>query len=281
MYTKKQLLLMEKIDTFLLKFKKKVCKFDNKLKQLFCKFFFYKDFKVGEVLGKGINGEVFDAGIFEGIPIVIKHPIEFDERNINEVYINVVLINSLLLKYPFLENYLVPTYGIFICPAKNKKLKSLCKIKKSVHLVQKKIFGDTLYNLETNMSLKTFKKIISDIFVVLCILEDNSVYHKDLHTKNVIIEKDTNHPYIIDFGYAYGEMSGFYDALSLFGHQTNKELSSYCNSILKKLCDDLQIPFFESRRKFKKYDYSLNDEDYKSLHNKLSKITYKYIQTLL
>jgi len=223
--------------------------------------FSYDELRISKMIGKGVYGRVYAAGMYAGIPVIIKSQ---NKINMDEVYVNYILINKILLKYPALEQHLVPTYGFFTCETK----KSVCKRLRinKMNMVQKRIFGKTLAEVVNDLSLTKFRQIIVEIFKVLVILEKYGIYHKDLHMKNIMMED--GRPYIIDFGMAGGK-TGFYDALSLFGKRNLRpDIDAYCKSVLIKVCNDLGVPVM-TRKEFKYQD---------KLDIDLEKMTYERIQ---
>lgn len=116
--------------------------------------------------------------MFEMVPIITKCPKMFDTDAIQEIFLNIVVVNSLLMKYPWLQHHLVPTLGIFICGHTYKSIKtgkgkdakyeeklvSVCDTNENpnIHLVQKKIKGKILYDFleEKKVSLSWVKKCL-------------------------------------------------------------------------------------------------------------------------
>ena len=280
-YSEKDMILIQKIIRFLSKhIRNKSCikglYIKNKLQKLMCQFSLLYSFELNESkimindikkISSGGYGEVYRYGYFKDIPIIIKSPLEFSEKNIREIFINYVIINSLLMKY---DINLVPTYGFFICnhtyiKTKNKKkLDSLC-VKNdndypNLHLVQKCIDAKELQDIleENIISFSQFKNLLKNIFSILSFLENTrfKLYHNDLHSGNILIDKNLN-PYLIDFGlssfkvgnvyytnsweYTYHNKSiftGLHDLLTILNsckkHSKNKEIKDYCNSIMNK-----------------------------------------------
>jgi len=226
-YSKDEKVLIYLIIDFLKKcIQTKTClngkKLRNKLKDILCKFslypFDYSSFVDNRnIISKGSYGEIYDSGTFEGINIVTKTPIVFDTTTITEMFVNFVIINSMLIKDKNLEKYLIPSFGLFICEHNysiDRKLTSICKNSiysdgyPNLHLVQKRVNSKTLgYHLShDNISLKEFKNILKKIFSILILFEESpyKLYHNDLHTYNILL--DMKNPIIIDFGFSSFEI---------------------------------------------------------------------------
>lgn len=281
-YNLDQLLLIDKIISFLTELQKKGCQTKNVLHNLICDFIVmytplptkqHQQFIVfDKKIGSGSYGNIYDSGDFEMMPIVTKSSTKFREDTIKEIFVNVVIINSLLLTTH--SNHLIPTFGIFICSHRysRKKLVSICETKNefpNIHLVQLKITGKTLYKvLKKNISLSWFKKMLSQILSILIDLEKSkyNLYHRDLHTGNIMIDDATMSPYVIDFGLASFEIkvndkqieycytdeilyngrrikSAAYDVVALlcscYQDTENQEIKIYCKKILHSLCGSL------------------------------------------
>lgn len=285
-YYEKDIILIEKIINFLTKHvRNKSCikglHLKNNLHKLMCKFSLRyssklnkSNIKINDIkkINSGQYGEIYRFGSFENIPIIIKSPLEFREKNIREIYINYVIINSLLMKNDELYTNLIPTYGFFICNHTYKKdnLISLCEENKddypNIHLVQKfadaKEFQDFLEDDKTSFS--QFKKIFKKVFIILSKLENTrfKLYHNDLHSSNILIDNITLEPYIIDFGISSFKVgnnyyinswesiynnnepiyTGLHDFASLLKscikHTKNNEIKKYCKNLLKEFVFD-------------------------------------------
>ena len=280
-YNTDQLFLIDQLISFLKEIQRKGCQTKNPLHNLICDFMVlytplpnkdHQQFIVfDKKLGAGTFGEVYDSGTFEKIPIITKSSLQFNDFNITEIFVNVVIINSLLMKHHWLQRYLVPTFGIFICShtyrktKSKKRLVSICTNKKeypNIHLVQRKIDGKELYDFihTTPITLSWVKKILKKIFKVLSFLETSefNLHHCDLHSRNIMIENKTHYPYIIDFGYASFKVKDkeFYDnkyhgkriknasydiknIISSFYKVSNSKISDWCKALLFKLFDKL------------------------------------------
>ena len=216
-YNKDQRLLIDLIICFLTYIQKKGCQTGNILHDLICNFIVmntplpttqHQQFIVlDKKLASGVYGSVYDSGMFEMVPIVTKRPLEFDTKNIQEIFVNVVIINSLLLEHPWLQHHLVPTVGIFLCSKGDCSIfDSESKSPSTIHLVQKKIKGKTLGKfIKANpkiVSLQWVKQCIIHILKALEMLEKSTyqLYHRDLHHDNIIVDDKTHLPYVIDFG---------------------------------------------------------------------------------
>ena len=177
-------------------------------------------------LGGGVNGNVFFSGEFEQNPMVTKSSIKYTEQYFTELYINMVVINSLLLS-GIETNHLVATYGLFVCPfQEGSKGKQICVPsrpgkqmdgKPNLLMVQKQIKGWTLFDIihaeQEREIQKTYIPVL-DLEQVLAILKQvlttllwlelspYQLYHNDLHIDNIMVEEETGSAYIIDFGFA-------------------------------------------------------------------------------
>jgi serine/threonine protein kinase len=263
-------------------------------------------------IGKGSYGAVYESTDFQGIPIVTKTFFNKENTyNIIEVFVSFVLLNKILLLNPKLCKNLVPTYGIFCCTHKyeNKKLKSICDSDgpKFYHMVQKRIDGKPFHDiLNSNITLSNIQKIVKAIFSTL--YELNEYYyisHNDLHSGNILIDKDFN-PYLIDFGFASFKIgshyyysnndeyniktysgkdmkSGIRDFLnvtrSIIKRSKDKDIIEYTKGIEKKVLDQLlETPISKFHKsKYRNYQYiyqtlqmiesSLSQEDREIVHS--------------
>lgn len=197
-------------------------------------------------IASGINGRIYHEE-FDGNPIITKAPVKFNEDNIKEIFINFVLINSILSHNKLVEN-LVPSYGLFICPsntipededaAKKVPLQICLENPKKdlmfrqhqpfVYLVQKKVDGVTLNKkLKEGISLDTLKEYLGKVFMVMACLENSPflLAHNDLHTGNIMINDKTDEIVIIDWGMASFKdpISGTYYQPFLYDYYTWKD----------------------------------------------------------
>ena len=165
---------------------------------------------------KGNYGNIYYTE-FDGIDLVTKLVREFEHSVIRELFINFVIINSILLSGKA-TRHLVPTYGIFICQhafsktsKRVKRLTGICKADKNetldgkpnLHMVQELIHGNTLDVLLETISCLEFHRIICSTLKIMILLEESPyrLYHSDLHCKNIMI-KGNGDVYIIDFGFS-------------------------------------------------------------------------------
>ena len=143
---------------------------------------------------RGHNGIIYDSGLFQNQPIITKINFKQHKKLIHEIYINMVMINSLLLKQ-IGTDFLVPTYGLFICPVSTDfSSPSLC-------WVQPKLDGQTLHSLlKKGLSIENAMYYMKLIFSHVMELEScvYQIYHQDLHTKNIMVCQEK--VYLIDFG---------------------------------------------------------------------------------
>lgn len=266
-YSERQLLLIDLIISFLKNIQKKGCRTSNKLHNLICNFIVMytplpnkdnaKFIVFDKNLGGGVYGDVYDSGMFEMVPIVTKSPKMFITDSVQEIFLNVVVINSLIMKYPWLRHHLVPTLGLFICghtyeddkeddkedkADKTKKLVSVCDTDENpnIHLVQKKIKGKILYDflkINNSVSLSWVKKCLHHLLKALIVLEKSNynVYHRDLHGSNIMIEDKTELPFILDFGISSFKVQNasycFYDEKQYDGKRV-KSAANDVNSLM-------------------------------------------------
>ena len=225
-----------------------------------------------EQLGEGSNGRIFVSGDFQGNPIVTKTKKKITEHSIYEIYINFVILNSMIINKLFEPNF-IPTYGLFLCPTNEDGTEICLPIHKQEHLflVQQKMEGETFAkHLQKGMTLARFKSIIHELFGVLIALEKSphQLYHTDLHCSNVMLcndEQGIEHPILLDFelsSFAVKDnsnkshrfrlnslehkyckhdhiLSGAHDLILLFSNSLaykNKDIQEYTLGVLENVC---------------------------------------------
>ena len=183
--------------------------------------------KTSKKLAKGVYGQVYESGVIKGVNLVTKSQFVFNEESIHEIFVNFVIINTLLLAKK--TRHLVPSYGLFICQHftinhedkyHKKEVVGICQDnihydhtvsdrKPNVHLIQERIKGKSLGDMlsDGKLTLSQFKKIIRTILDVMVVLETSpyKLYHNDLHSNNILVSQ-TLEPYIIDFGFSSFEI---------------------------------------------------------------------------
>jgi len=96
-------------------------------------------------MAAGTYGRVYEQ-IMDGHPIIVKTPLLFREESIRELYLQYVVINTILLQGR-LKDHLIPSYGFFTCSSdvssvhKEKKTEPLTICKRSggmINTLQKK-----------------------------------------------------------------------------------------------------------------------------------------------
>lgn len=214
-------------------------------------------------LGEGSNGRIFKSGSFQGNPIVTKTKKKINDHSIYEIYINFVVLNSMLLEGQYESNF-IPTYGLFLCPTNSDGTEICVPIHKQEHLflVQKEMEGHTLaHHLQSGMELYQYKSIVHEIFQVLQALEKSphQLYHTDLHCSNIMMCND--HPVLLDFElcsfsvdshrfrlnslehkYCGNDhvLSGAHDLVLLFSnsmaYKANRQICEYTFSVLQHIC---------------------------------------------
>jgi hypothetical protein len=164
-----------------------------------------------EPLASGTYGRVYEQ-VINNHPIVIKTPLSFREDSMRELYLQYVVINSILLKEK-LTNHLIPAYGFFMCSSdvnsKHKEDKlhplSICEKKGGMlHTIQQKMDGVSfpIYLIKKKFSFTIYRELLKEIFSTLISLEASSycIHHNDLHTSNIMIVK--KHAVLLDWGMA-------------------------------------------------------------------------------
>jgi len=223
------------------------------------------------VLGEGSNGRIYRSGTFGGNPIVTKTKKKWSNHTVFDIYINFVILNSLLLKGK-LTDHLIPSYGMFLCTVNEDGTEICMRPSKQEHLflVQKEVKGKTLSRHIKHMTLDRFQHITHEIFDVLLTLEASpyQMYHTDLHCGNIMMcanEEGLEHAVLLDFElcsfsvtdesgkshryrlnslenqYCQREqvLSGAHDAILYFAHVSafeNAPLHAYCMNHLRFLC---------------------------------------------
>jgi len=274
--------LVKKIIEFIYSFQDETClhmdfeKMQSNYKNLLCRYSF--DIADGTIKFK--NTFAPDLKIFkENITIlgensskkIYKFPIKFDYKYIKEVYINYVLLNTLLIENPGLN--LVFTYGIFVCKnltmtddKVNKKI--LCDQNTNILFYQEFAQGKTLHELLKNaqIDLPFLKEILQKVFETMIYLE-NSIYkiaHNDLHTDNIMVNTEDRSVKIIDWGLSSflaetgtyyqpffydGYYNGDYNKKESFpdNHTASQDFYFLCIRILRESGDE-EIKDFISRK---------------------------------
>lgn len=161
-------------------------------------------------LASGTYGRVYEQ-VMDNQTIVVKTPLTFREDTIRELYVQYVIINTILL-YKKITNHLIPYYGFFICSSDVDEIHSKDKThpiticKKSggglLHTIQHKIDGVPLltYLRTSNYSFYIYRTIMKELFLTLISLESSPycIHHNDLHTSNVMVAN--HHPVLLDWG---------------------------------------------------------------------------------
>lgn len=196
-------------------------------------------------MAAGTFGRVYQ-NVMDDHHIVVKTPLLFTKEAINELFIQYVVINTILLRDRFTQ-HLIPSYGFFTCSSdvsnlKNKKDKnesiSICKKSGGmINTVQKKINGVSFYKfMRSNPTFLAYRSMMKEIFYTLIALEScpYKIHHNDLHISNILIAE--NHAVLLDWGmtsFIYNEQvfqngkeiqyhkdaplhTGAYDAFCLF-----------------------------------------------------------------
>jgi hypothetical protein len=154
---------------------------------------------------EGSYGAMFD-GEFKKEHVLTKTQKSFTKDIIREIFINMVIINDLLLRNnQFIQN-LVPTYGLFAC--KQIDYKQVCIPDDDqpyyLNMIQKKVnavpFRDFLSEATTTPQM-LYDTLIK-IFTTLQSLNTGpyQLRHNDLNGNNILIDNDTGEPIIIDWG---------------------------------------------------------------------------------
>ncbi len=229
-----------------------------------------------EQVGEGSNGRIFVSGDFQGNPIVTKTKKKITEHSIYEIYINFVILNSMIIDKSFESNF-IPTYGLFLCPTNEDGTEICLPMHKQEHLflVQRKMTGDTFAtHLQKGMTLGRFHSIVQELFQVLLALEKSphQLYHTDLHCSNIMLcndEQGIEHPVLLDFelsSFAVKDnstshrfrlnslehnyckhdhvLSGAHDLILLFSNSlayNNKDIQEYTLDVLERVCGQFWV----------------------------------------
>jgi hypothetical protein len=219
------------------------------LEDLLCHFSYVYSPQPGNDRGKNalINNRIGEDSVFgrifnskvSGQDIVTKVPVMIAEDTTIEIFMNIVVINTILI-HPFLSqlsNHLAPSFGIFVCgtnvPVDGSPLDNSIPLQScmpglngipSLFLIQKQVKNQDDSNASTLSGLIKKRKVtwadvseyISQAFSVLTLLEQSPlrIAHNDLHTGNLLI---TNHTkgrpgkaVLIDWGKASFTINGKY-----------------------------------------------------------------------
>lgn len=222
-----------------------------------------------KMIGEGSNGRIYKSGTFAGNPMVTKTKKKWSNHTVFDIYINFVILNSILLSGKLTDN-LIPSYGMFLCNINEDGTEICVKPSKQQHifLVQKEVKGKTLASYLKTMPLDSFKQITHELFSILIHMESTSykLYHTDLHCGNIMIADDdeSKHPILLDFelcSFSVSDengkphryrlnslenkycnkdhvLSGAHDAILYFAHASafeNASLRAYCLETFRKI----------------------------------------------
>ena len=166
---------------------------------------------------EGSYGEVFYMSVNSN-PSIVKKPKEFDAKNLHEIFVNMFIINLILLQGIFDDfTYIGKDYRPFqyiLCPTSGDQspMKSLCRTNKpTIFMIQEKIEGQTygtfLENPRCDLTMEEFKYHLEHLFSALIVLQQSpfELSHNDFHIDNIMIKpKRPGSKYrdvvILDFG---------------------------------------------------------------------------------
>ena len=163
----------------------------------------------------GMYGRVYEQ-VMNDLPIVIKTPLAFREDSICELYLQYVVINTILLQGR-LKEHLIPSYGFFLCSSNvsdrhqdQKESIHICKETGGmIHTLQQKIEGISFHKfLHKSPTYRSYRRMMREIFSVLISLESSPfrIHHNDLHPSNIMISE--GHAVLLDWGMTSFTVSG-------------------------------------------------------------------------
>jgi len=155
------------------------------------------------IIGRGEYGMIMDSGDFETKPIITKIELRKNATSIQEIYMNMVIINQLIIHNEIAAKHLVPTFGIFACPSEGNFFCTSGPEK--MFIVQEKKRRITLEMLlnNPNFTLDNLKYVLERIFSILIMFEESKykIAHHDLHAGNIMINPENlDNLWIIDYG---------------------------------------------------------------------------------
>lgn len=166
---------------------------------------------------EGAYGGMFD-GEFKGEDVLTKTLKEFTPDIIREIFVNMVIINDILLRSNQFVHNLLPTYGLFACRQNDYKHVCIATIPTGqpyyLNMIQKKVdattFEDFLHEPATTVEM--VYEMMNKIFTVLDQLNQGpyELRHNDLHGHNILIDNYTGEPIIIDYGLSTFTIGGLF-----------------------------------------------------------------------
>lgn len=190
---------------------------------------------ISKIGAKSTNGSVFQSKITlndTDTEIVIKIPLELQDRTLYEGVVSMCIVNEYMDRFPaeFRKSYNY-CLGLFSCPnfvikedempvLESKIKEKLCSTNQgipNIYSVYEKIQGKTLASLMSEnliVDVDKFKFILMKILLQLIPLQEGmyKFTHGDLHANNVMINNwdnnETMEVYIIDYGLASFQIAG-------------------------------------------------------------------------
>ena len=207
------------------------------------------------LIGNGMFGRIFQNKVSDQ-DIIIKVPIVVAEDTTIELFMNMVIINVILMTPELvnLSDHLVPSFGIYVCETnlptdgspltENERLLSCPSWyhhpgnrTPTLFLIQKLLKNDdgttcpTLsYLIKHNqVTFKDLMEYFAQIFNVLTLLQNSVLHisHNDLHPGNILIQNHSKgnpgSAYIIDWGKASFTLNGQYYGSHFFENNLSRK----------------------------------------------------------
>ena len=204
-------------------------------------------------LSRGAFGRIYTWSSLEQTPapVILKTPLQFSTVTLREMYVNYVLINTILLHHR-LSHQLVASYGFFVTPSvvsedgEQVRFHVKPNAESKFHMIQQRIEGVTLrrYCQKPGFTVEKCKDLLHKVWKVLIALESSPyrLYHNDLHLDNIMV-RDDGSVVVLDWGLASFDALGTHYKSSTMIYTTTPLYSGandaylFLRSLLKEIMD--------------------------------------------